>query len=510
MRKRPHRHRPRLRAAAGLLTAVALVATACATGDDSSGSTADVLRYVAPGSSAAATNDPHGMLPAESDVVRMALTYDPLTVPGKDGKAEPRLATSWKPDKTMKVWTITLRKDAVFSNGRPVTAADALFSLRRMGEKSAENSGRMERFDLNASEATSDTTLVLHTKKPFAEVGQALEGSTFVVPAGSTDFTALVPGSGPYRPAPSSGQVEAFERNDKWWGSRPPTKTIEMRAVADPQARADAVTSGQADLAAAVSASTVVALGDDSDVHVVRHPGATLYPLVMRTDTPPFNDNRVREAVRNALDREQLLKVAFLGQGKVGNDLISPQDPAAPNIPQRTRNLDKARALMAEAGLAKGVDVTLTSTTLYPGMDSAAELIGKQLADIGIRVKVTMAPPDTYFQDVYAQNPFYVGYLGGIPFLDITQAVLSPNSPTNETAWNDRAWNDELATAVADPDSAERTARLGKLQTTLRDKGGYAVWGAADRLDLAAPGVSGVPESIGFGSAFIDQVRLAG
>ncbi|WP_088945011.1 ABC transporter substrate-binding protein [Rhodococcus sp. 1168] len=513
MRYRTHRSPSTpLRAATALAASVAVL-TGCATSEDpnTSGSevgSSDVLRYVAPGSSALSTYDPHGLLPAESDVVRMALTYDPLTIPGADGQTQPRLAASWEPDETLTEWTITLRDDATFSDGSKVTAADALFSLRRMGEKSAENSGRMERFDLAASEATSETTLSLRTKEPYAEVGQALEGSTFVVPEGSADFTELVPGSGPFRPAATDGQVEVFERNNDWWGPVPPMGTIEMRAIPDPQARAEAVMSGQADLAAGVPASAVVGLGDESDIDVVRHPGATLYPLVMRTDTAPFDDNRVREAVRNALDREQLLDVAFLGQGQLGNDLISPQDPAAPDLPQRTRDLDRARELMTEAGLADGVDVTLNSTTAYPGMDSAATLIGQQLADIGIRVNVELSPPDTYFHDVYAQRPFYVSYLGGIPFFDITQVVLRPNAPTNETAWSDPAWSAELAETVAEPNDTTRNEGVAELMTTLRDEGGYAIWAASDRLDLAAPGVTGVPEGIGFASAFIDQVEL--
>lgn len=502
----------------GMAVATAVVVLAgCATSDDAVGNSngeadtagsSEAFRYVAPGSSAVATNDPHGLLPAESDVVRMALTYDPLTVPGADGHTQPRLAESWVPDDTLTEWTITLREDATFSDGSDVTASDALFSLRRMGEKSAENSGRVERFDLAASEATSDTTLVLRTKEPYAAVGQALEGSTFVVPEGSTDFTELAPGSGPFRPTPSDGQVEVFERNDEWWGPTPPMATIEMRAMPDPQARADAITSGQADLAAGVPASAVVGLDDTSEIGVVRHPGATLYPLVMRTDTAPFDDNHVREAVRTALDREQLLEVAFLGLGQLGNDLISPQDPAVPDLPQRTRDLDRARELMAQAGLADGVDVTLNSTTAYPGMDSAATLIAAQLADIGIRVNVELSPPDTYFQDVYAQRPFYVSYLGGIPFFDITQVVLRPNSPTNETAWTDPAWSAMLAETVAEPDETTRNEGVAELMTTLRNEGGYAIWAASDRLDLVAPGVTGVPEGIGFASAFIDQVSL--
>jgi peptide/nickel transport system substrate-binding protein len=510
--------RPRLPLLAAALAA-ALLAGCSSEADPGPGATpaadssevADTVRYAAPGSPTVATDDPHGLLPGESDVVRMALTYDPLTVPGPDGETLPRLATSWEPDETLTTWTVTLRDDATFSDGTPVRAADALFSLRRMDEKAAENFGRMQMFDLAASSAADDTTLVLVTRQPYAEVGTALEGATFVVPEGSTDFTGEpVPGSGPFRPAGGDAQTAVFERNDDWWGPRPPTRRIEVRAIGDPQARADALLSGQVDLAGAVPATAVEQL-DEGTSQLVSRAGATLYPLVMRTDTPPFDDPRVREAVRLGLDREQLLDTAFLGYGQLGNDILTPQDPSSPtDLPQRTRDVEAARALMAEAGLADGVDVTLHSTTAFPGMDTAATLIAQQLAEIGIRAGVELAPPDTYFVDVYAQEPFYVSYLGGIPFLDVVRVALTPGSPTNETAWDDPSWSAALDEALANPDDASRRAQLGELQTRLRDEGGYAVWAVSDRLDLAAPGMTGLPEGIGFASAFIDQVQLAG
>lgn len=470
------------------------------------------VRYAAPGSPSNAVTDPHGMLPGESDVVRMALTYDVLTLPGADGSTRPRLATAWQPDASLTRWRITIRDDATFSDGRPVKAADALFSLRRMGRKAAENFGRMAMFDLDRSKVIDDTGFELVTRKPYAEVGKALEGATFVVPEGSDDFGKPVAGSGPFRPTGKGGaQAVLFERNDDWWGPKPPAKAIEVRAVPDPQARAQALLSGQVDLAGGVPATLVRQHEDNSAVRVVRRPGATLYPLVMRMDAEPFDDRRVREAVRLALDRKQLLDTVFLGYGELGNDLITPKDPSSPaDLPQRVRDVTRAKALMAEAGLAGGIDLTLHSTTAYPGMDTAATLISQQLADIGIRAEVRLEPPDTYFSAVYARKPFYLGYLGGIPFLDVVRVTLTAGSPTNETAWRDRAWSADLDRALAEPDEAERRSRLGELQARLRDHGGYAVWALSDRLDLARAGLSGVPEGIGFAAAFIDQVRLDG
>jgi peptide/nickel transport system substrate-binding protein len=495
--------------------AVAVAATllaGCGTATTAAQAPTDTVRYAVTGSGAAATNDPHGLLPAESDIVRMALTYDVLTLPGPDGTTTPRLATAWQPDDTLTRWTVTLRGDAVFSDGRPVRAADALFSLRRMGEKSAENFGRMAMFDLAASTAPDDTTLHLVTRAPYAEVGKALEGATFVVPEGSTDFTtAPVAGSGPFRPTGGDAQTTVFERNDRWWGPRPPSRVIEVRALADPQARAQALLSGQVDLAASVPAAAARQAEGRDDVQIKRRPGATMYPIVMRMDTAPFDDPRVREAVKLATDRQQLLDTVFLGYGSIGNDLITPLDPSSPtNLPQRTRDVERARTLMAQAGLSGGVDVTLDTTTAYPGMDTTATLLAQQLAEIGIRVAVKVGPPDTYFSQVYGQRPFYVSFLGGIPFLDVVRVALTAGSPTNETAWSNPGWNAGLATALAEPDDATRTTELGRLQAQLRDEGGYLVWGVGDRIDLAAPGVSGVPDGVGFAPGFVDQLRRDG
>lgn len=504
--------RPTLRRtyAGAIAVLTAVLVAACGGSPPPPGGPSDTVRYAVTGSGAAATLDPHGLLPAESDIVRMALTYDVLTLPGPDGGTAPRLATTWTPDPTLTRWRVTLRGDARFTDGRPVRAADALFSLRRMEEKSAENFGRTAMFDLGASSAPDATTLDLVTRYPYAEVGTALQGATFVVPEGSADFSrGDVPGSGPFRPVRGDAQTTVFERHEGWWGPRPPSRVIEVRALADPQARAEAVRSGQVDVASAVPAAAADPAAGDG-LQVLRRAGATQYPVVMRTDTPPFDDPRVRRAVQLAADRPQLLETAFLGYGQLGNDLIAPLDASAPTLPQRTRDVEQARALMAQAGLAGGVDVTLLTTTAYPGMDAAATVLSQQLADIGVRARVEVRPPDTYFSTVYGAEPFYVSFLGGIPFLDVVRVALTPGSATNETAWNDPAWNAQLSRALAEPSEAARRPLLGDLQTQLRDRGGYLVFAVGDRIDLAAPGVSGLPEGIGFAAGFVDQMRRGG
>lgn len=409
--------------------------------------------------------------------------------------------------RTLTRWTLRLRPDATFTDGRPVRAADVLYSLRRIERKAAENYGRLALFDTKASTAPDDHTVVLMTRSPNALVPEALESVTFVVPEGSEDFGQPVPGSGPYQPASSDAQTAVLKRNPRWWGERPHLDGIEIRAVADPQARAAAVTSGQADVAGSVSPAAAKAAG--AGVRVVRRTPVTEYPFVMRLDREPFDDPRVREAFKLAADRQALVDTVFLGYGQVANDLPTPYDASYPkDLTQRPRDVARAKQLLAEAGHADGLKVTLRTTTSYPGMDSAAALYARQLADIGVTVTVRNEPPDTYFTNVWSKADFYTGYFGGIPFTDVARVALVSTSPTNETAWKRPAWDKAFTEALAVRDDADRNGRLGALQKELWKDGGYVVWGLGEGLDLTSPAVQGLPTGPGFQRFLLDGARL--
>lgn len=491
-----------------LFTAVSVAA--CGDTEQATATASDTLRYVSVGSPATASNDPHGGLGNESDALRFALMYDVLTGQGPDGRTQPRLAESWTADAGMTKWRFALRRNATFSDDRPVRAADVLYSLRRIERKAAENYGRLAAFDLAASRVVDEHTVEIVSRKPFAEVPRALESMTFIVPEGSDDFTGAVPGSGPFMLVSNDAQTAVLERRDGWWGTAPALRRVEVRAVADPQARAQAVLSGQADVAASIAPAAARQADGRDDLSLVRRPAVTMYPFVMRTDRKPFDDPRVREAFKLAADRPALVEAVFLGYGKLGDDVLAPADPSAPQgLTPRTRDVAKARQLLADAGHSDGLTVTLHTTTSYPGMDTAATLYAEQLKEIGVTAEVKMSPPDTYFTTVWGKQDFYTGYFGGIPFFDVARVSLLSGSPTNETAWKRPEFDAALDKALAEPDEAARNRSLGILQQQVRDEGGYVVWGTGDGLDLTRAGVQGLPTGPGFGRLFIDQVRLS-
>ncbi|MDA0567188.1 ABC transporter substrate-binding protein [Streptomonospora sp. S1-112] len=489
----------------------ALAAAGCGTGGGDQAAPAEAtLRYAAVGAPAATTHDPHGRVGNEADYLRFAMLYDVLTVTDENGEVRPRLAESWEPrDGDLTRWRVVLRDDAVFSTGDPVTADDVLFSLRRIQGKGAENNGRLSMFDLEESRAVGDHELELVTVQPYAEVGQALASLTFVVPEGSDEITEPVAGSGPFVLDSGDDTTSVLLRNGDWWGQAPDVERLEITALPDPAARADAVASGQADVAGSVAPAAARRHEEGGEVQVVTRAGGVNYPLVMDLETEPFDDPAVREAVKLALDREELVETVFLGYGEPGADVLNPMEPFAPDAEPVERDVDRARELLADAGHADGVSVTLHTTNSYPGMEEAAVLAAEQLGEAGIDAEVEVGPPDTYWSQVWNAEPFYLNSLGGNGFVDFARMALVAEGPINETGWDDPEWEEDFAAALATEDEAERHAMLGDLQTRVAEEGGYVVWGVGDGIDLAAPQVGNLPTGPGFHRLQIDQVELA-
>ncbi|WP_026119692.1 ABC transporter substrate-binding protein [Nocardiopsis ganjiahuensis] len=493
--------------------AALLVATACGGEEGGQAASAEdtTLRYAAVGAPAATTHDPHGRVGNESDYLRFAMLYDVLTVTDENGAVQPRLAESWEPATAdLDLWTVTLREDAAFSDGEAVTADDVLFSLNRIQGKGAENNGRLSVFDLESSSVVDEHTLELATRQPYAEVGVALASLTFVVPEGSDDITEPVVGSGPFVLEEHDDTTAVLTRNDDWWGEASDYRTLQISAMPDPGARADAVASGQADVAGSVAPTAAQQHDGSEEVQVVSRPGGVNYPLVMNTDTEPFDDPDVREAVKLALDREQLVDTVFLGYGEPGSDLLNPQEPFAPQAEPVERDLDRARELLESSGHGDGVSLTLHATNAYPGMEETATLAAEQLAEAGIEVEVEVGPPDTYWSEVWNVEPFYLNSLGGNGFVDFAQMALVADGPINETGWDDPEWEEELAEALATEDEARRHSMLGDVQQHVAEEGGYVVWGVGDGLDLTASGVTGLPTGPGFNRLFVERVEVAG
>lgn len=440
---------------------------------------------------AAATTDPHGSMFSESDWARNTALYDPLVVLGDGEEVLPWLAESWEPNDDASEWTFKLRDDAVFSDGTPITAKDVLYSIGRIREKAAENGGRGGAIDMDKSSAPDDNTVVLVLEQPDAELPRSLAGTSFVVKDGTTDFDTPI-SSGPYVLDTLQDQTAQLHARDDWWGEKPDIDTLVIRGFSDPTAMSQAVSSGAIDMAFGVQPAAAKA-AEAAGLKVTTRPGSQTSPILMRVDTAPFDDNRVREAVKLSLDRQKLVDTVLLGYGTPGKDMIrnGAVDKAVPDAPEVKRDVEKAKQLLAEAGHPDGIDVTLHTSNAFPDMIPLAAAAKEQLADSGINVTIEEHPADQYWSAVYGKEPFLVGFYSADPsFATLVRATTLSDAAYSEIGWKRPDFDEKFAKAMATVDPAERTELLGELHRQMAEEGGWAVWGFADRPYVHRDGIS--------------------
>ncbi|MFJ9374731.1 ABC transporter substrate-binding protein [Streptomyces sp. NPDC101455] len=247
------------------------------------------------------------------------------------------LATSWTSDSTASVWTFRLREGVTWHDGTDFTSADVLYSLTWMAKPGNGLALNVADVDLDKVSAQGPYTVVVPLKSPNLLFPYSLATAS-IVRRGAEDFTRPV-GTGPFSfVSLDPGQQAVRTRNPAYWDpGKPYLDELVFLSVKDDFARLNALLSGQTDVMAQVpftqAKSQLV-----GDVRLIRSPGVTAQAFYMATDKHPFDDVRVRRALRLVVDRRQLVEVALFGFGTVGNDLYGKGlEYYDGSLPQRTR-----------------------------------------------------------------------------------------------------------------------------------------------------------------------------
>lgn len=285
-----------------------------------------------------------------SPAPRPSTTSSPTTTP--ISPASPRLAAAWQANKTLDRWQVTLRK-ATFHDGRPVTAKDVLYSYRRIADpkQAFRAKASLEPIDLDASRATGERTVEFVLKRPTAEFPNVLAAfGAYIVPENATgkDFDQRPIGSGPFRFVSfAPGRSAVFRRHEDYWDGAPYLDELEFVVANEESARVNALLAGQVEYAHELNPTTARAHEGRGQIEIVRLRNSAMQAFCMKTDRPPFDDRRVREALFLIADREELVDGALSGAGEAGNDLFGKgYEYYADGLPQREQDLDRARALL--------------------------------------------------------------------------------------------------------------------------------------------------------------------
>ncbi|RLK59317.1 ABC transporter substrate-binding protein [Actinokineospora cianjurensis] len=485
---------PTLRRRGFLTLAGGLALAGCAAGPGQSAPrSGGRVRAAFAGGGAKEVLDPH-MASLFVEAARSKALYDKLADFGDDLTPVPRLAEKWESNADATVWRISLRQ-ATFHDGRPVRAADVLSSYARILDPKRAFRARasLAVIDLTASRAVDDRTVEFALTRPYVEFPNALATfSAYVIPESTEDFARPV-GSGPFSFSSfTPGRSTVVKRYADHWDGAAKLDELEFVLANEESARVNALLAGQVEYAHDLSPVTARAHEAGGRVRILRSPNSGIQAFAMKVDRPPFDDRDLREAMFLLVDRPQLVESVLSGSGQVANDLYGKgYRHYADGIPQRVRDLDKAKFLIKRAG-AEGLRVALNTSEAATGFVEAATVLADQARQAGITLEVTVGDKDTFWSDTLKNGSLSSFRSGAMPIESHLSQRLLSKSTTNVTKWARPEFDALYDKAVSTVDPGARDSVYQEMQRTLHAEGGYLVWGFADWVVGTSPSVDGV------------------
>jgi peptide/nickel transport system substrate-binding protein len=414
------------------------------------------------------------------------------------------LAESIEHNKKGDVWTIRVRPGIEFHNGKTLGAEDVIYSLRRLINPKLKLFGgaALSSVDPNRMKKLDKRTVRLTLKQADGTILDALaQYIAGIVPVGySPDAVGQASpniGTGPYKVTSfTPGQQSTHARNPNYWRhGQPYFDKVVIIDFNDDTARVNALLGGQVDAITDVPPAQVAVVSGHSGTKVLESPSAAWAPICMRVDAAPFDDVRVRQAMRLIANRPQMVAQALSGHGHVGNDLYAPFDEAyASNLPQRHQDLDKAKSLLKAAG-KEGLTVELQSTNGALGMNEGAQVFAQQAKAAGVTINVKILDGGTFYGPEYLKWPFATDFWGSRNYLSQVAAGSLPSSPYNETHWPDTKDNKFLSLykqALRTVDREKQSEIIHAMQKLEYDNGGYIIWSFNTLLDGYSTKVKGL------------------
>ena len=411
-------------------------------------------------------------------VIILNNTYETIidTDVGEDGQIEiiPAIAESWEVSKDNKTWTFYLREGVVFENGDPLKADAVVYSLQRVLKLGRTNSWYLELIGMEVDKiwAPDDYTVKIVTDGSPSNVVLTILAATIsgivnpnIAQEHEVDGDMGTGYLTDYGKGASSGPfyVEEWERNVKvvlranenYWRGAPEIKTVIFQDIQESTDQLLQIKSGDIDVAVNLNPDQALSLKDSPDVRIVSTASQRGEYLGMNVAYEPFADVRVRTAVKYALDYDAIMEIAkggfainnqqFLAKGYFGY---------VENNPYHL-DIEKAKALLAEAGYEDGFDVELSA---YARDKDRAVMIQNQLAQVGIRAEMNIGPKAQLVAKYKQQGLQLVLAQYGMGYPDPgARANAFANYRKKQVAWR-LTWYDDYAanlTEAADKETNE-------------------------------------------------------
>ena len=364
-----------------------LFLVACGGNDKAADGGKDTL-VVAQGADAKSL-DPHASNDNPSARVRVQI-FDTLMYLDDDGVPQPMLAESWErpDDKTI---IFHLRQGVKFHNGDEMKASDVKFSLER-ALKSPEVSHILA--GVNGVEVIDDYTVKVTTEKPMAAILNNLSHSTLAILSekatteAGDKFAQNPVGTGPYKFVSwQSGDRITLEAFPDYWKGAAPIKNLVFRNIVEETNRTIGLETGELDVIYDIQGMDKTKLKDNEAFNFIEGPQVSITYLGFNMKKAPYDNLKVREAISYAIDQKPIIDTVFLGAGQAGNSILTPNVWGYSDVEKYTQNIEKAKALLAEAGYPNGFKAKIWVND-NPVRRDTAVILQDQLKQIGIDLTI--------------------------------------------------------------------------------------------------------------------------
>jgi len=399
---------------------------------------------------------------------------------GENGVPQPQLVKSWEASEDAMEWTLYLQEGVTFNNGQPFGADDVIWNFQHWLDPDVGSSmaAKLDMLSPEGIERVDDMTIKLTLDRAYADLPLALyDYPSMIAPEGGwEDFYSGDPadaiGTGPF-------MLEEFvpdERmvlvpNPNYWRlgadgePLPYVDKVIVTAGWDDAAILPALTGDELDLHGNVGQGILPDLEANDEIEVIRYDAGWITPIVMRTDLEPYDDARVRQALRLVQDRETIRDLV-MPDGRVGYDhwirSDIPEYCPDTDVSGHPQDIEKAKALLAEAGYPDGIEVELAVPSGGFRTDFA-QVYQEMAAEAGITVYINLVP-STAFWDQWQEWPFSIsGWGGRIPATVSMSLALRCGSV--EAGWGETYYcNEEFERLL---DEAESTVDVEKKRELL-------------------------------------------
>lgn len=336
--------------------------------------------------------DPYGTTDSPAGRV-MSTIFDTLVTRDDDGNVAPGLAESWEiVDDT--TYIFHLRKGIKFHNGEEFKASDVAFSFSKIAESPHAESIRAT-IDFENSRVIDDYTFEMKMTEPFGPILNHLNHCVMSIVnekayTEAGDQVGQKPvGTGPYKFVSwAAGDRIDLVANKEYWGTTPQIEKLVFRSIPEVASRTIEVETGGIDISIDAQATELKRLEESKDVNVFRRQASRIDFICFNASKAPFDNVKLRQAINMAINKEAIFNVVYQGIGTIASaPMSSVVWSYNDNLPPHDYNIEKAKALLVEAGYPDGLEVTISCDQSQERLDTA-EMVQAQLSAIGVKVNI--------------------------------------------------------------------------------------------------------------------------